>query len=145
MSKIKIKPLLFWVLSAVGAGALSGAISAGAMKDYADMAKPPLSPPGWLFPAVWSVLFLLMGVSAYLIWTDRCADDGRKFGALLPYCLQLIVNFFWPLIFFNAGAYLAALVWLILLIVLVIITVARFRRIRPSAAACMTIRCRLLI
>ena len=133
MSKIKVKPLLFWVLSAIGVGALSGVISMDAMKGYAGMDKPPLSPPAWLFPAVWTVLFLLMGISAYLIWADRCATDGEKFGALTIYCIQLIVNFFWPLIFFNAGAYLAALAWLILLIALVILTIVKFRRIRPAA------------
>jgi len=132
MSKIRIKPLLFWVLGTLAVGALSGFISMGAMEDFERLVQPPLSPPGWLFPVVWSILYLLMGISAYLIWVAPCST-GERNGAIFVYCMQLAVNFFWSLIFFNAGAYLPALIWLILLIVLVAVMLVRFRRIsRPA-------------
>ena len=134
MNKIRIKPLLFWVLVTIGTGALSYAVTAGAMKGYDEAVKPPLSPPDALFPIVWTVLFLLMGISAYLVWTADARNLTARNRAILLYCLQLAVNFFWPVIFFNAGAYLAALLWLILLDVLVVMTVIAFRRIRRSAA-----------
>ena len=62
--RIKIKPLLFWTLGTVAVGALSGVLTMRSMDHYGAIDKPPLSPPGWLFPVVWTVLFLLMGLSA---------------------------------------------------------------------------------
>ena len=134
MSKIKIKPLLFWVLGTLGVGALSGIISMGAMEHYAEIERPPLSPPSWLFPVVWTALFLLMGVSAYLVWTKDGVPEATRNRAILYYVLQLAVNFFWPIIFFNAGAYFFALIWLVLLIVLVIVMIVRFNAVSRVAA-----------
>ncbi|MBQ7161737.1 MAG: tryptophan-rich sensory protein [Clostridia bacterium] len=134
MHKIKIKPLLFWTLSAVAVGALSGVLTMRAMDHYANVKQPPLSPPGWLFPIVWTALFLLMGVSAYIIWTKDDAPENERKEAIIFYCLQLAVNFFWPIVFFNEEAYLFALIWLVLLIVLVGVMISRFRALSRAAA-----------
>lgn len=133
MKKIDIKKLLFWVLITLGAGALSGFISMRATDRYDQAVKPPLSPPDILFPIVWTVLFILMGISVCLVRTAD-APEGARNRATIVYIAQLAVNFFWPLIFFNAGAYFAAIVWIILLDALVILMIAAFHSIRRSAA-----------
>ena len=124
--EIKVKPLLASVLGTLGVGALSGFLSMGSMRDYALFEKPPLAPPAWLFPVVWSILYLLMGVSLYIVLTKPGVADDRRRAAVTVYLLQLAVNFIWPLIFFNLGAYLPAFLWLLLLIVLVIVMIYRF-------------------
>ena len=134
MHKIKIKPLIFWTLSAIAVGALSGVLTMRAMDRYGEINQPPLSPPGWLFPIVWTALFLLMGVSAYIVWTKEGTGESERNEAIIFYCLQLVVNFFWPIVFFNEEAYLFALGWIILLDVLVIVMISRFRAISRAAA-----------
>ena len=93
------------------------------MEFYQSLKQPPLSPPGWVFPLAWTILYSLVGVAAYLVWMR---DSTGRNGALFFYGLQLIFNFVWPLLFFNARAYLASLIWLLLLWVLILITTARF-------------------
>ena len=120
---IKLKPLAVSLFIALGTGGLSALLTQGAMERYRELEQPPLSPPGWVFPVVWSALFVLMGIAAYLVWMR---DSTGRNGALFFYGLQLIFNFVWPLLFFNARAYLASLIWLLLLWVLILITTARF-------------------
>jgi len=131
---IKVRQLLTSVLGTIGIGALSGLLSMGAMSDYAGFVKPPLAPPAWLFPIAWSILYLLMGISLYIIRTKEGVSDGDRQRAVVIYLWQLAVNFIWPLIFFNLGAYFAAFLWLLLLIVLVILMIRRFYGISKAAA-----------
>ncbi len=131
---IKVKTLLSSVLGTIAVGALSGLLSMGAMTDYAAFEKPPLAPPAWLFPTVWSILYLLMGISLYLIRTKEGVPDEQRHKAIVIYLLQLAVNFIWPLIFFNLGAYFAAFLWLVLLVVLVILMIREFYGISKAAA-----------
>lgn len=114
-------------------GAVSGLLSRMAMQEFEVLNQPPLSPPGWLFPVVWTILYVLMGISAYLIKTSD-ADEQEKADALTLYYYQLLVNFLWPVFFFNFGWYLFAFVWLILLWVLVILMIRRFDKINKVAA-----------
>lgn len=94
------------------------------MEQFPDLLKPPLSPPGWLFPVVWTILFLLMGYAAY-----RVKRSGKPAGdALEVYYLQLFFNFLWSIFFFNLDAYLLAFLWLAALWVLVFLTLRRFLR-----------------
>ena len=122
------KSIVFWVVVSEVVGLLAGLLSADATKLYAQLAvKPPLSPPGWLFPVVWSILYALMGVGAGLV-------SGEKSGVALNLMVaQLVVNFFWPLLFFNAGAYGFAFLWLVLLWVLVLAMILAFRKTEPLA------------
>ena len=114
-------------------GAVSGLLSRNAMQDFEVFNQPPLSPPGWLFPVVWTILYTLMGFSAYLIKTSD-ADEEAKSNALMIYHYQLIVNFLWPIFFFNFGWYLFSFFWLLLLWVLVILMIRRFDAISHTAA-----------
>lgn len=114
-------------------GVVAGLLSRGAMMDFEALNQPPLSPPAWLFPVVWTILYTLMGISAYLIKTSD-ANPEEKSDALTLYHYQLIVNFLWPIFFFNFGWYLFAFFWLLLLWILVILMIRQFDKISKPAA-----------
>lgn len=113
-------------------GGLAGFLTMDSMKEFASLNQPPLSPPGWLFPVVWTVLYLLMGLASYLIWSSG-AEQAEIYRALKAYFLQLGFNFVWPVLFFGLAAYLPAFFWLIGLWVLILVTMVLFYRIRPLA------------
>ena len=122
-----------WILMAEAVGALSGFLSREGTKIYSDsIIQPPLSPPAIVFPIVWSVLFALMGISAARIY--MAPPSQTRSAGLNLYIAQLVVNFFWSLIFFNAQAFGFAFVWLLLLWVLVLWMILTFRKIDPLAA-----------
>ena len=114
-------------------GGISALAVKGSMAEYAMIEQPPLSPPGWLFPVAWSLLYVLMGAASYLVLSSAAPLYERR-SALKLYAVQLVVNVLWPPVFFGLGLYLAALAWLVLLWVLVLVTALRFRRVsRPAA------------
>ncbi len=120
---IKLKPLLINLIIPLAVGGLSAYLTMDSMKIYAAVKQPPLSPPSWLFPVVWTVLFLLMGTAAYLVWMR---DSTGRNKALLVYGIQLLFNFVWTLIFFNAQKYGLALIWLVFLWILILFTTILF-------------------
>ena len=128
---IKFKPLAISILIALGVGGLSGFLTMGNMDIYRNINKPPLSPPPIVFPIVWTILFILMGISAYLIYESNSNLKGKE---LAIYGLQLVVNFFWPIIFFNGQKFLLAFVWLLLLVALIIETILIFKDINKKAS-----------
>ena len=113
-------------------GGISALAVKGGMEEYAMLEQPPLSPPGWLFPVAWSLLYVLMGAASYIVLCSGAPLYERR-SALKLYAVQLVVNVLWPPIFFGLGLYLAALLWLALLWVLALITALRFRRISRAA------------
>ena len=118
----------FWILLAEGVGALSGWLTREGIKRYASEAiKPPLAPPGPLFPVVWAVLYLLMGIGAARVY--RTPASNARSRALGVFLLQLGVNFFWSIIFFNLQNYGFALLWLLLLWALVLWMIVLFWRV----------------
>lgn len=129
----KWKPYVIGAALTLAVGALSGLLSAGGMLAYTEnAAKPPLSPPGWVFSVVWSLLYILMGVGATGIFL---APEGRERSrGLNLFVLQLAVNFFWSLLFFNAKAYGFSLLWLMLLWGLVLLMILSFRKVDKKAA-----------
>lgn len=127
---IKWKPLLISILIPLAVGGISALITGGGMADFALLNKPPLSPPGWLFPVVWTILYILMGIASYIVWDSK--DKSKDF-ALKVYALQLFFNLFWSYIFFNMQNYLFAFIWLLILWVLIIITAVLFYRINKTA------------
>ncbi len=132
---IDIKKLIASCAISLGVGILSGIISMFGMESFDKANKPPLSPPDFLFPIVWTFLFLLMGISAYIIYTARNDPKGLRTTALAVYGAQLIVNFVWPIIFFNLAAYLLAFIWIVLLLIMIIIMIKLFYKISPLAGA----------
>ena len=132
---MKINKRLLFICVAIPliVGAVSALLTQNSMEMFESLNQPPLSPPGWLFPVVWTILYTLMGISTYLIITtgeDR--EEVRK--ALTIYGYQLVVNFLWPTFFFNFGWYLFSFVWLLLLWGLVILMIIRFWNINKVAA-----------
>ncbi len=126
----KYMPYIVSVLISLGIGGLSAFLTKDSMPIYSAINRPALSPPPELFPIVWTVLFVLMGIAAGIIW---CSNGRQIDSALLFYGAQLVFNFCWTLIFFNFRAYLAAFIWLCLLLVLIGITMIKFFRIKKTA------------
>lgn len=123
------KRYLFWIALAEGVGALAGWLTRDGVASFGEVfIQPALTPPSWVFPVVWGILYALMGVSA-----ARVAATEKRLGLNL-FILQLAVNFFWPLLFFNAHAFGFAAIWLGLLWVLVLLMILRFRKADPLAA-----------
>lgn len=102
--------------AALAVGGLSALLTGEGMKDFAALNQPPLSPPGWLFPVVWTILYVLMGVGMAIVWRETSGRERRR--ATEAWALQLAVNFFWTIIFFRLEARLFAFFWLLLLLVL---------------------------
>jgi len=130
--KINWKKLLIAVAIPLVVGGVAALLTRNAMATFDTLEQPPLSPPAWVFPVVWSILYTLMGVASYLVSAAK-APRIEKDGALAVYALQLAFNFLWPILFFNLELYRVALVWIILLLILVVITAVRFYRITPAA------------
>ena len=109
--KIQWKKLIISVAVPLAVGGLASLLTMDGMKAFSLLKQPPLSPPAWLFPAVWSILYALMGVACYLVWISA-RDDNEP---LYAYGIQLFMNFFWSILFFGVGNTLAAFIWLVLL------------------------------
>jgi len=129
----RIKPYVVSVAIALIAGGVSALLTMGNMNIYETINTPLFSPPGYLFGIVWPILYVLMGISAALVYTAKGAKQTEISSALKTYALQLTVNFFWSIIFFNFRAFFFAFIWLILLWVLILIMIIKFYEIRPVA------------
>lgn len=129
--KIDWKKLGLSLAISLGTGILSALITMPAMEAFVLVEKPPLTPPDFLFPIVWTILFTLMGISSYIIYK---ANDKNSNLSLRIYAIQLIVNFFWPIFFFNMQAYLFSFIWILLLWVLIIVMIYQFSKTSKIAA-----------
>ena len=133
MKQSKWKVYAFWIGLSLGVGALSGLISSPGMEGFTQSVKQPaLSPPGFLFPIVWAVLYVLMGIGAARVWLIS-PSELRSCGINL-FIAQLVINFFWSLIFFNARSFALAFLWLLLLWGLVWWMIIIFRKVDRKAA-----------
>lgn len=129
----KLRTLLIAVAIPLLVGAVAGLLTRNSMQVFEGLQQPPFAPPGVLFPIVWTILYALMGIASYLIYTSG-KDPEEVSSALTVYGVQLVVNFLWPIVFFRFGWYTFAFFWLILLWVLVIYTILLFYRISKPAA-----------
>ena len=120
---VKLKPLIISLIISLGVGGLSGFLTRNNTNNMENLKKPALTPPSWLFPIVWTILFILMGISAYLVYMS---DSNFKKPALVFYALQLAANFIWPIIFFNFSAYFLAFIWIIIIWLLILAMVKLF-------------------
>lgn len=127
------KTYTFWILLTEAVGALSGWLSRDGMQLYMQTAEnPPLSPPGWVFPVVWTILYALLGFGAARIWLSPVSRARSR--SLNLFISQLVINFFWSLIFFNLQAFGFAFLWLLLLWGVVLWMILSFRKGDPLAA-----------
>lgn len=120
MKKIDIKKLLFYILIPLISGAVVGIITSGDMKSYNGFV------PGWIFPVVWSILYILMGISSYLV-----RDNEEDINI---YKTNLVVNLAWTFIFFTFNMKNLAFLWILLLIVIVIYMIYKFFKVNKLAA-----------
>lgn len=125
--------LLGWLLVSLAAGAIGGVASMNARDFYAALAKPPWAPPGWVFGPVWTTLYILMGIAAWLVWRERGWTGAR--GALSLFLVQLAANALWTWLFFAWRRGGLALAEIILLAALIVATMLAFARVRRTAAA----------
>ncbi len=122
-----------WILLTEAVGGLSGLLTREGTKFFSEfVSQPPLSPPALAFPIVWGILYALMGIGGARIWMAE-PSQARQQG-LNRYWIQLILNFFWSLIFFNARAYGLAFFWLVLLWAAVLAMLLTFRKVDKTAA-----------
>ncbi|MDE6253637.1 MAG: tryptophan-rich sensory protein [Lachnospiraceae bacterium] len=129
--KIKNKSaLIIAILIPIAVGTLS-ALFSGRMSLYSTINKPQISPPGYIFPIVWIILYILMGISSYLIYES---DNSNTRNALRTYALQLFFNFWWSIIFFRFSLYLFSFLWLLALIALIAIMIYQFYQINQLSS-----------
>ena len=127
------KLLLFCIVLPLAVGGISALFTSGSMDIFSQLNQPPLTPPAFVFPLVWTILYLLMGIASYLVISSQAPADQIRQAALL-YLLQLAVNFFWPLFFFSLGWYLFSFIWLLLLWLLILAVINQFSSIDSRAA-----------
>ena len=133
MEKQNWKPYAFWIIFTEAVGGLSGWLTREGTKLYrTTIIKPPLSPPGIVFPIVWSILFALMGVGAARIYLSPVSNARSR--ALGIFLVQLAFNFFWCIIFFNLQSFELALLWLMALWALILWMIKNFHTIDPLSA-----------
>lgn len=131
MCMIKLKELIKCLGISIGVGVVSAVLNAKSMSSYKNINLPPLSPASIVFPIVWSILFILMGISSYLICVSRNSDRKK---ALWIYAVQLVLNFIWSPIFFGLNMYLLAFFDLVLLWIAVLWMIIEFYKINKVSA-----------
>lgn len=127
----EIKSYIVAILLPLAVGGLSALLTRGSMDIYETINTPSFAPPGIVFPIVWTILYILMGISSGIIYNSKSKD---KDNALFIYIIQLMVNFVWSIIFFNLRAFLIAFLLIIVLWVLIALMISRFYKIDKTAA-----------
>lgn len=125
------RKLLAFIILPLAVGAIAGLLTRNSMSLYNSLNRPSFSPPGWVFPLVWTILYILMGLSSYLI---ASSPSPKKQGALLLYAVQLFLNFIWSLVFFGLKNYLLAFLVLLLLWYVIFKMIRSFFQIDAAAA-----------
>ncbi len=128
-----LKKLLISLAIPLATGGLAALITRDAQDIYSAFDNPPLSPPGWLFPIVWSILYLLMGVSLYLVWNTKVPFVNKKEGIKF-WVIQLALNFIWSPIFFIYANFLLAFIVLVLILIYTVLMIINFYKVSKSAA-----------
>lgn len=124
----KIKTYIFAILIPLAVGGFSSLLTGDSMQSYESLVRPPFSPPSLVFPIVWTILYILMGVSSARVWLRGKPSDQ------VFYAAQLTANFFWTLFFFKQQAYALSFAWIILLLVLVLLMINQFSKVDRLAA-----------
>lgn len=130
--QFNLKRFLISIAIPLVVGGLSAFITRGNMDLYSQINQPPLAPSGWLFPVVWSVLYILMGISLYLVWNGNAAYNEKR-RAYIFFGIQLLLNFIWSPIFFGMRQFLLAFVVLILMWIFTLGMILSFYKISKPA------------
>ena len=131
MKNIDFKKLFFYIITTILIGAVPSIFTFKNMGVYNELNRPPLSPPSILFPIVWTILYILMGISIYIIVKKNPKDVSE---AKLIYYVALVTNALWTPIFFGFKEYFLAFLWIIMLIVFVSAMIIKFYKIDKTSA-----------
>ena len=131
MKNLDIKKLLFYIITTILIGTIPSIFVFKSMNVYNSLNRPPLSPPPIVFPIAWTILYILMGISIYIIMQSK---RKLKKNARLIYYIQLATNALWTPIFFGFKEYFLAFLWILMLIVFVITMILTFYKISKKAA-----------
>ena len=122
--KIHWKKLILCLIIPLAVGGLSAFLTKDGMEIFKTLNKPPLSPPGKLFPFVWTILYIMMGLASYIVLVSKKPNTL----GLIAYGVQLFFNFFWSILFFNKEMYLFSFIWLVIMWLLILATTILFYR-----------------
>lgn len=126
----KNKTLIICIAIPLLVGLISGLISMNNQEIYKTLLLPKLAPPGWIFPIVWTILYVLMGYASYLVYISDYEDKNT---ALILYGIQLVLNFSWPIIFFNYQDYLLGVLCLLFLLAVLFVMAYNFYKANKLA------------
>lgn len=132
---MKKKSIIYGITSILiveGVGLLSGFLAGNSREVYKTILKPALSPPGLVFPIVWTILYALMGVAAYLVCFS-IVDLSKKYKALSLYTIQLFINFIWSIVFFRFQSFGIAIIVILILDIIVLFTIFSFYKVNKKA------------
>lgn len=133
MKKTNILKLLASIILPLSLGAIAGMFSSQSVPEwFATLNRPSFNPPSWIFGPVWTTLYILMGISLFLIWKQNVSKERNQ--AMMVFLIQLLLNFGWSFIFFYFNMIGLALVEIILLWINIVIMLVLFYRIKPMAA-----------
>ena len=136
----KVWRLILCIIAPLGGGFIVSLLTRNAMSQFSSFNQPPLAPPAWLFPVAWTILYILMGIASWLICVapnNSKTTNKSKISTLIIYAVQLVLNFIWTPIFFNAGQYWLAFVTLIAMWILEIILIIKAFKISRPAFWCL--------
>ena len=140
MQNMNIRNILRLVLSIVAclaAGAIGSIFTRSAISTwYATLEKPPFTPPNWLFAPVWTLLYILMGIAAFLVWRKGLENRGVRI-ALIVFLIQLVLNALWSVVFFGLESPLYGLIVISVLWIAILVTIIKFFRISRVASVLM--------
>lgn len=133
MKNRALKSYAFWILFSEAVGILSALLTRNEIRIFsATVQQPPLTPPGFVFPIIWTILFALMGIGAARVYLSEASADRTQ--SLLLFIRQLLFNFFWSILFFNLQSYGFALIWLMALWLLILFMILSFGKVDKLAA-----------
>lgn len=133
MNKSQIIKLLVSLALPLGLGAIAGLFTADAVPEwYATLNRPSFAPPNWVFGPVWTTLYVLMGISLFLVWKQPKSKERDR--AVIVFFVQLALNFGWSFIFFYFNQIGLALIEVVLLWISIVAMLVLFYKIKPLAA-----------
>lgn len=130
----KIGSIALAIIIPLAIGGLSAFLTHKSMETFEKLNQPLLSPPSWLFPIVWTILYILMGIASYLIYKNKNIyffEERDK--ALVFYVIQLILNFAWSIIFFNMKLYTVAFILLVVLWITILLLLINTKKVNKIA------------
>ena len=144
MTQIKsVGALVAWIAVSLAAGAIGGVASMNAGAFYGQLDRPPWAPPGWLFGPVWTALYVLMGIAAWLVWREAGWTGGRA--AFVLFFAQLALNALWTWLFFAWRNGALSLAGIVVLLIFIVATMIAFGRVsRPAAVLLVPYLCWVL-